>query len=388
MRILLINYEFPPLGGGAGNSTMHIAKSYAKRGHEVLVLTTWFEGLEREEQEGSLKVVRVRSLRKRKDRSNPLEMLDYVRQALKEKERVMNFKPDFSIGFMALPSGIPAYYYKKKYDIPYVLSIQGGDVPGFLPNEKLLTLYHHVSAPLTELVWKQAFKIVANSEGLMHLAQKTGNKIGKEIVSFPNGVDTEYFRPGAATNKGVPVKLLFVGRFSRQKGLDDLMKVAALLKERCPKNSFVLELVGDGPEKPMLEKMIHEYDLRKLVRLSPWCSKDELLTKYQGADIFLLTSHEEGMPNVLSEAMACGLPVVSTLVRGCDELIEDGRNGYLTEPGNVEQFAEKVHELIRDSQKREAFSKCGLKKTSNYSWDAVGEFYIEAFNDAKKKKRI
>jgi glycosyltransferase involved in cell wall biosynthesis len=78
MRILLINYEFPPLGGGAGNATKNVAKELTVLGHEVLVLTTWFEGLPENSFTDNYRIIRIKSRRKRVDRSNPIEMLSFI----------------------------------------------------------------------------------------------------------------------------------------------------------------------------------------------------------------------------------------------------------------------------------------------------------------------
>ena len=109
-----------------------------------------------------------------------------------------------------------------------------------------------------------------------------------------------------------------------------------------------------------------------------------MLEKYQKSDIFVLSSHEEGMPNVLSEAMACGLSIVSTKVRGSDELIENNVNGFLVEPRNSEELADKIDILINNKEIREKFSFESLKKISKYSWDNVANYYLDTYEDLKK----
>jgi len=383
MKLLLFNYEYPPLGGGAGNSTMSIAKAYSKLGHDVLVVTTWFEGLPEEDMANNMKVLRVKSRRKRKDRSNPLEMLDYVGKTKKLKNIIKQFNPDFSIGFMALPSGLSSYYYFKTQNIPYIISVQGGDVPGFLPDIKSLRIFQYLSMPLTKKIWKNSIKVVANSRGLMQLAQKTGDKINIKTNFYPNGIDLNFFKP--IDKKNEIVKILFVGRFYSQKGLNYLLESINILKESKLSKKFCLELVGDGPEKSMILSMVDKYKLHDYVKIIPWCNKEDLLKKYQNADLFVLSSHEEGMPNVISEAMACGLPIVSTRVRGSEELVKDGENGYLIEPKNSEQLADKIQKLIEDDALRNNFSKKSLEIISNYSWENVANYYIEVFKNNKNK---
>ena len=101
MRILLINYEFPPLGGGAGNATQNIARQLALLGHKVLVFTTWFSGCLLDETIDGYRVVRVKSKRLHVDRSNIFEMFHFAWRAIIEgRSIVKEFNPDITISFL------------------------------------------------------------------------------------------------------------------------------------------------------------------------------------------------------------------------------------------------------------------------------------------------
>ena len=169
MKILLINSEYPPIGGGAGNASSNIARVLAQRGQDVLVLTSHWDDLPFEETGEGVKVIRLSVLRRKMDRSNALEQISFIFGAsFRTFGLIRQFKPDVTLAFFGLPSGAVALLLKWLYRIPYVVSLRGGDVPGFRPYD--FRLYHKLAAPFLHLIWKNAFSIIANSKGLRDLA--------------------------------------------------------------------------------------------------------------------------------------------------------------------------------------------------------------------------
>ena len=186
MRILLLNYEFPPVGGGAGNVSAQIARHLVRRGAEVVVLTSHFEGLAREEQRDGYTIHRVSALRGRIDRCSVPEMGAYVASAALPALRLARqFRPDLMHVYFGMPTGPVALFVNQLKGIPYLLSLQGGDVPGFLGNE--LALLHGVTRPVTKLVWSRAGALIVNSSGLYERAIRT--LPDRRIDVVPNGVD-------------------------------------------------------------------------------------------------------------------------------------------------------------------------------------------------------
>jgi glycosyltransferase involved in cell wall biosynthesis len=162
MRILILNSEYPPIGGGAGNASAHIAAHLEKMGHAVTVVTARFGALPDQETKGGVIVHRVPALRRRQDRSNPLEQLAFILSAsLKTIHLASSSKPDVTLAFFGVPSGAVAWLLKTFYRIPYIVSLRGGDVPGFRPYD--FRVYHRLIAPFLRKIWKNAVVIVANS---------------------------------------------------------------------------------------------------------------------------------------------------------------------------------------------------------------------------------
>ncbi|HEY3476005.1 MAG TPA: glycosyltransferase, partial [Anaerolineales bacterium] len=152
MRILIINSEYPPIGGGAGNASAHIAAQLGRMGHIVTVLTSRFGTLPHREQTGNLTIVRVAGLRRRLDRSTPLEQLLFLLAAcFASLKLVPRLKPHATLAFFGLPSGAVSWLIKKIYRVPYVVSLRGGDVPGFRPYD--FRMYHQLIAPFLRMIW-------------------------------------------------------------------------------------------------------------------------------------------------------------------------------------------------------------------------------------------
>jgi glycosyltransferase involved in cell wall biosynthesis len=374
MKLLLLNYEYPPLGGGAGNATKNIGRELAAAGHEVTVITTWFEGLSHQETSDGMKIYRITSKRKRKDRSSPMEMFDFVRKAKKKaRELVQENKPDRIISFFALPTGLVAHDLYTTFGIPYIISLRGGDVPGFLPKE--LWLMHLLSTPWTNKVWRDAQAIVANSHDLQMLAQKTARKFNKEVKYIPNGVDGAFFEHKEHSNENSVFKILCVGRLVQQKRFDLLIYALAQLVRENKK--IELHIVGDGPLKDELEQLAVTEKTQQYVHFHGWLDKNELKKQYRDSDVFVLPSIEEGMPNVVLEAMASGLPIIASNVSGNNELVRNNHNGYFAD--TIESITEKIKILEHD---RSLCTQMGIQsrnKSKDFDWKKVAHEYAILF---------
>lgn len=372
MRILIINYEFPPLGGGAGNASAQIARQLAGANNEVTVLTSYYRGLAREEEKDGYRIFRIWTLRRYVERCSPFEMAVFALSAIFNLKRVVNLKrPEIIIAFFGIPCGPAAWWAKKRFAIPYLISLRGGDVPGFSPQE--LRIYHFFTAPVIRYLWKEAAVVVANSQGLKKLAGRT--YLEKEILVVPNGVDTDLFCP-ASDQKKDGQKILSCGRMRRQKGFSYLIEALADLPDK-----MTLELVGDGPLRGELEALAKRLGLQERITFTGWLSQEELIEKYRQANIFVLPSLDEGMPNVLLEAMACGLPVVATDVAGSCELVSPGINGLLAQPKDKRSLREAIERVLSDKSR---MGKESQAKAARYSWSKVAQGYLKICRQAVK----
>jgi glycosyltransferase involved in cell wall biosynthesis len=183
--------------------------------------------------------------------------------------------------------------------------------------------------------------------------------IGKEekYHLIRSAIPLEDFNP-ASTNRQatrqalkIPSKAVVVGnvgRFSEQKNPLDWVRVAGIIGRSDPRIHFLL--VGDGPLRPLVETRLQEEGIRDRTILTGL--RRDVASLMSAMDIFMLSSLWEGLPRVIPQAMAMGLPVVANQADGTDDAIHDGENGYLCSPGEVEMMAERCQDLVCDPLKR------------------------------------
>lgn len=158
------------------------------------------------------------------------------------------------------------------------------------------------------------------------------------------GVDPAQFRP--VRHSGPGRRLLFVGRFTAEKGLRILLEAFAMLCRRYP--NLELNLAGDGPERAAMEDRARSLGIENEVRFLGFQSQAQVRELLARTDVFALASFAEGVPVVLMEAMAAGVPVVATQIAGIPELVEDGDSGFLVPPGDAKSLADRIGQLLDD----------------------------------------
>lgn len=367
MRILILNSEYPPIGGGAGNASAHIAAQFERMGHPVTVVTSRFGSLPHQEGQGGVTIYRVPGLRRRQDRSNPLEQVSFILSAsLWAMRTIPRLQPQATLAFFGVPSGAAAWLIKKLYRVPYIVSLRGGDVPGFRPYD--FRIYHKLVGPFLRVIWRNAAAVVANSRGLRQLAQAFDSRF--EIPIIPNGIDLDSYKT-TGRNWTFP-RLLSAGRIVHQKGLDLAMRALGGLKEL----DWEWRIAGDGPQLPMLQTLANELGIRDRVSFLGWQSREELLKCYQEANIFLFPSRHEGMPNALLEAMASGLPAIASCIAGNEELVLNDETGYLVPSENIERLQAALKKILSDSAAREQMGTASRQRVeANYSWESTAQQY-------------
>ncbi len=157
-------------------------------------------------------------------------------------------------------------------------------------------------------------------------------------------------------------RLLFVGRLAAVKGL--LVLLDALAAARTTRPDLRLTLVGDGPDRPMLEARVRAMGLDAAVTFAGYKAQDEVAAALQAADALVLPSFAEGVPVVLMEAMAAELPVVATQVGGVGELVTDGETGLLVPPGDCAALANALLRVMTDEALRQRMGKAGRARVT------------------------
>lgn len=338
-------------------------------GHQVAVLTARFGDSPALEESSDLAVYRISAFRRRQDRSGALEQLAFIIAAsLRGLGLVRKFRPQSVLAFFGVPSGAVAWLLYKRYGTPYIVSLRGGDVPGFRPYD--FRRYHQLIGPMLRVIWKNASAVVANSRGLRELAHDFDSTV--EIPVIPNGVNVQNYVPADRT--WTPARLLSVGRVVHQKGLDLGLEALAGLKDLA----WDWSIAGDGPQTTRLHERVNQLGLEERVRFLGWQERDQLAVRYQEANLFLFPSRHEGMPNAMLEAMASGLPTVATRVAGSEELVQDGVTGKLVRSEDVPALKESLRQLISDPELRKRMGLAARQRVErDYSWESAAEEYLK-----------
>jgi starch synthase (maltosyl-transferring) len=199
-----------------------------------------------------------------------------------------------------------------------------------------------------------------------------------KVVVIPNGVDVAPFATAAPIDLsalGLPASarmIIAVGRLDPQKGLVHLLEAFPTLA--AEHDDVHLLLVGDGPERARLARIVAEQGLTHRVHFAGW--RPDVPRLLKSAYCLALPSLWEGMPNVVLEAMAASLPVVATRVEGVDELVVPDQTGLIVPPGSPTELGDALESLLSDSDRARAMGKAGRERVeSQFSWDTAAASY-------------
>ena len=352
-----------------------------------MVLTSSFRGVPSEELKNeNLIIRRVPTLRRYEYRALPIELILFFFTGLVASWRMIRKdKIDITIAFFTTPCGYIASALKKIFKIPYLVSLRGFDVPGFFSED--FGLLQTLNLPLIKATWRYADGVIANSNALADLAAKTAR--GLDIAVIPNAVREEAIlrnRPGNKKDKedGV-VRILTVGRLTKQKGIEYLIEGLSLLGKD---EKYHLDIVGDGTLKMALAEKADHYGMGQNVIFHGWLDRNKLSGLYQKADIFVLLSLDEGMSNVLLEALSSALPIIATDISANRPLISDGVNGFLVPVKDKVAVAEKLSRLMKNPELRNRFSEESIKMVKNFLPEKMAVSYENACQRILERKNF
>jgi glycosyltransferase involved in cell wall biosynthesis len=390
MRVLLLNYEYPPLGGGAGVATQALARGLASRGVMVDVITAG----QRDEcvsevlwdghaaEEGLLTVYRVKTSRHGIHEAGMGGAFSYLRTALPlARARMRDEHYDVLHLFFSLPTGAMLPFLRLG-DTPVILSLRGSDVPGYDPYLRGLGRAHRVLRPLTRWIWHRASRVVAVCESLGRLALRTDPHLRYSVI--PNGVDLARFRPSvrSRSRRTGKVRCLAVARLVERKGVGDLIRAIASLE----RGRYELEIVGSGPDEQRLKELTRQLGVVREVIFAGPVDRAAIPGRYRDADIFTLVPREEAFGNVFAEALASGLPIVGSTVGGVPELVEHGTNGFLVPPGEPRAVAAAIRMLGEHPEVRTRIGRWNRTQAeANLSWARVTTRYLSLYNGVLRR---
>lgn len=442
MRILLINYEFPPIGAGGGKASQRVAENLVQMGHTVRVVTSrptqlyslfgnlllllglafwvylaYMKITVNEDISdhgftllGTLCLLTGFILRNTAlswELLNPirgLPALEFINGVEVRRVPVARRKQDQSsiveMGTFVLSA---AWYCLRsagefKPDLVHIFfAIPDGPLGWLLhrthklpyiislrgadvPTDevKRFATAYRFLRPVFQHLVLDADAVVSVSNGLRSHALNLAPEAKIEVV--PNAIDLSVFTPKPNPELPETVRLIYVGRLAASKNPADLIKAVDLLVHMGDVSPFVLEIVGDGSERTRLEQMVLTRNLNKHITFAGWIPRENLIRYYQQADIFVTSSTWEGMPNTVLEAMACALPVIGSSAPGMDQLVVDGLNGYLVPLKDPAALASRLRLLINNPTELPRMGRESRRiAEQEFAWDHITRQYVSIY---------
>jgi len=381
LNLLMLNFEFPPIGGGAGYALLAILKQYANRNDmrvDVLASAPPLGGKQLgifiEKFSDNITIYKVGLHKKNLHFWRKTEVIEwlfkakfYYRKLLRENDY------DFVHAFFGFPTAYLCYRSADK--LPYIISLRGSDVPG---QHTRLKLDYKILGPLLfKPIWRKAALLVACSEGLKERALRFLSDVSIDVI--PNGVDLDRFSPIEKAESSDMLRLATVGRLSVTKRVEILIDAARILhNDGC---NIHFTIVGGGKFEQKLRQIVSESNLSDIVEMTGRIEAEKMPQMYRQHDIFVSASMQEGMSNAMLEAMASGLPIVTTRCEGVEELIKD--NGFIVENAQAEQIAEAVKRLAEDRETYRYMSRAARQQAEKFSWNSVAERYLKIYESLK-----
>jgi glycosyltransferase involved in cell wall biosynthesis len=263
-----------------------------------------------------------------------------------------------------LVSGIAGLALRTLTGTPLLVHLQGQLLD--LPRRGMSPLRSWTVSRLSRSICRRADMVRCVSQSVMNTAAQSGVRPSR-LAYLPSRVDTTRFSPAkraalapvarSELDRAEGKIVLFAGTLSRTKGVDDLVQAVPKIAIRHP--DVTLVLVGSGPLGTRLRQLARQLGVANKVLFVGRTSHDEMPRHMASADVLVLPSLNEGLPRVILEAMASGLPVVATSVGGVPELVEDGRTGLLVPPADHAALADAICRVLDDPKKAQAWGQAG-----------------------------
>lgn len=372
-RILLLNYEFPPLGGGAANATKYLLNEFAKNNNLKIDLIT--SSVSKYKEEDFTKNIKIYYLNVGKNKKNIhfqsiKDLLIYSWKAyFFAKKLIRKNKYNLIHAFFSVPCGFLAMILKRSF----IVSLMGSDVP--FHNPKFNKLDKFLFRFLTPYIWKKADCVIANSETLKNSAVKVAKK-NQQFKIIKGGVDMEKFKFRKKNTKSDKFIILFVGRLHEVKNVPFLVDAFAKINKN---NDSQLWIVGGGSLYKKLKKQVEDLHIDDSVKFFREISHDQLPNIYNNADVFVLPSQNEGMSNTLLEALASGLPIIATNTGGADKLVKN--NGFIVSKKSSEEIASAIEKIKSNKKLKLDFSKQSSEIAKEMSWTKAAKQYADIYKN-------
>ncbi len=383
MKILMCNYEYPPLGGGGGVVMAALARELARR-HVVTVLTSKALGLQAESIEGGVRVVRAPVFfRRQLAVANFPSMLAFLPMAAQRGLRLARGGAfDVINTHFVVPTGPVGYLLGAIYRVPNVLSVHGGDL--FDPSKRSSPHRHAwLRTPIRQLLLRADSLVGQSRDTIKRVEEIYGVRRATELIPLgierPPGV-----RDASREEFSLPIDafvMVSVGRLVARKSTVQLVR-ALSASQRAMVHLLV---VGDGPDVETVRKAAIEAGVGDRVHLLGYVTDAEKYRALAVSDIFVSSSQHEGFGLVFLEAMAFGLPIVCYDRGGQTDFLSTGETGYVIRLNDLEAFTGAIVALHDQPELRHAISERNRLRVEQYFIDKCSERYEDVFEAAIRR---
>jgi glycosyltransferase involved in cell wall biosynthesis len=370
MRIAIVIHEYPPVGGGAATAAAQTARALAGLGHQVQVITAGGPGLARRARDGDVAIRRLPTLRLSTLAPGALELISFCASAQLGLTRALRrFGADAVIAYFAVPAGVFTTAAARRLQIPCVVSLRGSDVPGFVDG-RLSGPLGRLAHPAVRRALRRAHRVAPNSQVLADLVSSFCPEIAADLAIVRNGIEPSAVAERPASSTGPELHLIQVGQLIRRKRVGVTLEALRKLADVPLK----LTVIGSGP----LEAELRAAAEGLPVDFAGHLPRAEILERLRSCDLFVMSSAAEGMSNAMFEAIAAGLPVI-TSANGSHDLVEVAGCGRVVPVDDPEALAANIRALARDRDERLRLANAGLAYARSRSWAVCAGELVELF---------
>jgi glycosyltransferase involved in cell wall biosynthesis len=390
MKIIYISSEDMRKEGAGKTHFIEVAQNLVKLGNELLILLPGYQPRDRKNY--GLSVCYVPTFRK-----NVLSYLLYeINSLLYLTFYILKWKPDVIYLRQGLFEVFPPIL-ARLFGVPYVIE-KNGIMEDEFRSRGFSEIVIKILRLAEEINFRLSDKIVCVTEGIKREIVRRYKVNEGKLVVIPNGANIELFRPldkhECRRKLGLEEDAFyigFVGSFAPWQGLDILIEAAKQLKEQgyC---QIKYILVGSGERELSLRQKVREYKLEQEIRFIGRVTYEQVVYYVNACDIAIAPFTKERnsiigvSPLKLYEYLACGRPVIASRVDGIKEVIEEGKCGYLFEPGDAEELAKRI---IQSYQERDTLQEMGVRGRrlveSKYSWKMTAKRVVKVLNEIIEK---
>jgi glycosyltransferase involved in cell wall biosynthesis len=245
----------------------------------------------------------------------------------------------------------------------------------------LLFLFEKALYKLSLITFQRADIVLFSDKHALNNHKKHLKKHQRAYI-LDTGIDTNVFHP-TQTEKSNSLRILFVGRLTKRKGCEYLIRAVHEVFSKNPDNNLVCQIHGDGPLRGELEELVLKLGLVDHIKfLGGVSSNEEIVDRYNNSDIVCLPALSETF-TVTKEALSCGKPVIVTDVCSNAERIDEGIDGFVVPPANPSSIAEVISKILDDKSLLKEMSVAALKKRERFQWSTIVNDYLLILNDEK-----